>query len=613
MVIAMTQPTPLQTAIPGQTSLPPAAVRLHGRIDEAIRLSVERHLKVLDYGKLVDYFRLRTNPFAAGEFWGKTVRAACVLASYTGDQALHERIARSVDDLLSTQTADGCISTRTPEEQPKSSDLWERKYVLLGLQAWYALSGDARVLKAMERLADHLLGQVGPAPLTRITDTGWAFDGIESSSILEPMMILHRFTGHRRYLDFARYIVEEEGACKRGSIFEAAMAGVKPQDICGNGDPTQSIAKAYESMSCFEGLLEYHRATGNGRWREAALAYWHALREHEITILGSGGGEGPANRGPGTGEQWNGLAHDQSDPQPRLMMETCVTVTWMKFCHQVLRTTGEAAVVDEIERSLYNALLGALRPSGDAWDYFQNFQGTRNNKVNFGSDIAGFPLSCCTANGPMGLALIPLVAVMASERGLAVNLFIPGSYHVALAGGGEVRLDVATSYPKEGLVGITVNPSQTQALVISVRIPAWSRRASLAVNGQLVVVTPGTYAVIARTWAPGDRIELLLDLDCRLMAAPRPGDAFQAVLRGPLVLARDRRLGDDLDGPVLFRGDAAGIVAATAVELPAGAGVCLDLATEDGRPCRVIDYASAGSTWDERSAFRTWIPLPAVC
>lgn len=587
-------------------SLPPNHVHFTGPIDQAIRLVCARHLKVLDQRRLVDWFRDRRNPFAAGEFWGKTMRSACPLMRYLDDAELRGRMQASIDDLLSTQDADGCISTRTRDQQPLSSDLWERKYVLLGLLAWHEASGEQRALDAMVRLADHILSQVGPPPKRRITDTGWAFAGIESSSILEPMLRLYRLTGHRRLLDFARYIVEEEGACGRGSIFAAALAGTAPKDIGGNGDPAQSIAKAYESLSCFEGLLEYHRVTGEPRWLEAATRYWRAVREREITIIGSGGGEGPHNRGPGTGEQWNDLAADQADPTPRLMMETCVTVTWMKFSLNLLRLTGDPAIVDEIERSLYNALLGALRPSGDNWDYFQPLAGRRGGQVNFASDIGGFPLSCCTANGPMGLAILPDIAVMTGAAGPVINLFIPGSMTVPLASGDSVQLELATGHPVDGRVSITVTPSRPGRFAIAVRIPAWSSATRLEAAGQTVAATPGSYASIERLWSPGDRIVLDLDMRCRLLAAPR--GRFSAIVRGPLVLARDHRLGGDGDAAVTIAADADGGVAATPEPALIAAQVCCRIPTGGGGGFPVIDYASAGATWDEGSRLRVWLP-----
>ena len=42
------------------------------------------------------------------------------------------------------------------------------------------------------------------------------------------------------------------------------------------------------------------------------------------------------------------------------MQETCVTVTWMKLCHQLLRLTGDRVFADAIEQSFVNAYLGAF-------------------------------------------------------------------------------------------------------------------------------------------------------------------------------------------------------------------------------------------------------------
>ena len=56
-------------------------------------------------------------------------------------------------------------------------------------------------------MADHLLTQVGPGKTDIVKPV--IFSGMPSSSILEPMVYLYRKTGDKRYLDFAKYIVEQ--------------------------------------------------------------------------------------------------------------------------------------------------------------------------------------------------------------------------------------------------------------------------------------------------------------------------------------------------------------------------------------------------------------------
>jgi DUF1680 family protein len=77
-------------------------------------------------------------------------------------------------------------------------------------------------------------------------------------------------------------------------------------------------------------------------------------------------------------------------------------------------------------------------------------------------------------------------------------------------------------------------------LALRLRIPGWAERAAIKVNGQAVAVAakPGTYAQLARSWSPGDVIELDLPLAVRLMEAHPAVEACRdrvAVLRGPVV------------------------------------------------------------------------------
>ena len=67
--------------------------------------------------------------------------------------------------------------------------------MLLGLWAYYEATMSEDALRAMVKLTDYTARQVGAPPKTPITETGWAFYGIESSSILEPIMKLYRLTG----------------------------------------------------------------------------------------------------------------------------------------------------------------------------------------------------------------------------------------------------------------------------------------------------------------------------------------------------------------------------------------------------------------------------------
>ncbi len=121
-----------------------SGVRLHGFFDERINALISGLFLRVDMTAVVDFYRYRLNRFAAGEFFGKLMRAACLIYGYTKNAELKTVIDRAAADIMSLQDEDGDISTSPKEQQPNGSggaDLWERKYVLLGLWEYYAATG----------------------------------------------------------------------------------------------------------------------------------------------------------------------------------------------------------------------------------------------------------------------------------------------------------------------------------------------------------------------------------------------------------------------------------------------------------------------------------------
>lgn len=590
------------------TPLAPGAVRFEGYLGDSLQNSLEHWNKgVVPYAGFVKMFRTGRTLFAQGEMWGKAVRSGAMFYRYTHDERLKDILRQTVADLLSTRRANGSISCSDVAKQPDGpgGDLWERKYVLLGLDEYYRhVEKDPAVLQAMIDEADCTIAQVGTPPKTRIVDQGWSANHIESCTILEPMMRLYKLTGHPRYLNFARYIVETEGGAKGFNVIQEAIDGKDPEKI---GGP---YPKAYEMMSLFEGLVEYYRVTGDERWKRAVLNLFSKIREKEITIIGNGGGDQPY-RPDIAGEGWDYTALEQTNPKISRMMETCAGVTWLKLCSQISRLTADPAAVDEIEKYAYNGLLGAMKPTGDGFSYVNLLNGVKTNAVGWGAKVDGLDVTCCNLNGPMGLAYLPFVAVMNSPRGPVVNLYNAGTATAPTPAGRSVRLEIATRYPVTGSITMAITPSEPETFSLRLRIPAWSKATVLKVNGQPLAAVAGTYTEIKRRWSPGDTVELTLDMRCRVIDAPhgsnRAGDNFQALIRGPIVLARDENIDANYNRPVAPRTrDGYVTVEPVRPTLPS-TRMQFRVPTGDGF-IEMIDYASVNN-WNGKH-ITTWLPKP---
>lgn len=594
--------------------LPPHSIHLTGHLEGYIQNSIANWNKGrLPYHEFVNFFRSQAAPqFALGEMWGKAVRSGCMFYRYTKDPELKTILDKTVQDLLSTQNENGSISCTPVDQQPGgvNGDLWERKYVMLGLEEYYQwVNPDSTVLNALKKHADCIIDQIGHAPKTEIVDLGWSATNIgyepchiESSTLLEPFMRLYNWTGEQRYLDFARYIVES-GGTKHFDLIQQAYDNTDPYLMSGH------YPKAYEMMSMFEGVVEYYRVTGDERCRQAFMNLFNNIRKKEITIIGNAGADQPFHPNV-AGEAWGNTAYEQTNPNITRMMETCVGVTWMKFCSQIMRLTGDPAPADEIEKYVYNGLLGAMKPTGDGFSYVNLLNGNKVVNYGWGWHFDDFYVTCCNLNGPMGLAYIPYVAVMTSEEGPIVNLYNAGEVNMNTRTQ-PLQLTIDTDFPLTGHVVINVNPEKAENFTMKLRIPSWSQNTALSVNGEKVEATPGTYAELNRKWNPGDRIEIDFDMTCRVINAPlgsnRAGDNFQAVVRGPIVLARDENIDPNFDQPVAIQADENGVVAITPVQptLPSTKMEFL-VPTSEG-DIHMVDYASVDG-WNG-SKICTWLPI----
>ena len=478
---------------------------------------------------------------------------------------------------------------------------WGRKYSMLGLIRYFEISNEKKALEAAQKIADHLLTQVGPGK-TNIIKTG-NYRGMASSSVLEPIVYLYNHTGKKRYLDFANYIVEQWETEEGPKLISKAIEGEwvserfpKPP----NWWSWENGQKAYEMMSCYEGLLQLYLVTQNHKHLKAVVDVVENIIDTEINIAGSGSAF----------ECWYHGIENQTRPTYHTM-ETCVTITWMKLCYNLLQVTGDSKYADQIELTFYNALLASMKFDAGEIAKYSPLEGMRHA----GEEQCGMHINCCNANGPRGFTLMPGFAYMKSENSVFVNFYCESEAKIEL-NENEVIVQQKTSYPETEKIEITVNPKKESNFEIALRIPFWSEKTELKVNGEAIEnIEPGKYFSIKRTWKTGDKIVLTLDLRGKLIQQ----NNYQAIVRGPIVLARDTRFNDGfVDEAAEIKAENGYIKLTPAENKPENIWMAFtaplvlgtDLEGEFRKPKQInfCDFSSAGNTWEQSSRYRVWIP-----
>ena len=621
--------------------------KFHGVIDRSIQYIEEFQLLRIDLWKrFVQQFKEDADYDAGwrGEYWGKMMRGACFVYAYSEDETLYQVLKDSVVDMLSTQDEYGRISSYGIEHEFDGWDIWGRKYVLLGMQYFLEICKDTalsdRIIKSMCRQVDYIMRKIGDPAKGKllITKATRHWRGLNSSSLLEPVIRLYNLTKEDKYLDFASYIVDC-GGTDVVNIYDLAYEDkLYPYQY--------PVTKAYEMTSCFEGLLEYYRVTGIEKYKTSIVNYANKILESDFTIIGCCGC---------THELFDHSTVRQANTNnDMIMQETCVTVTMMKFLYQMTLLTGEAKYVDAFEISLYNAYLGSINTEKvieqtilkkhPDWSIeplpFDSYSpltaGTRGNgigglKVMSDNHYYG----CCACIGSAGLGLVPKMVMLASTRGFVINLYLDGIVQMVTSSGNHLIFRMETTYPVSGRIKITIDMEESERFELLIRIPAWSIQTEMTVNGEAVEAENG-YTKIERNWQTGDVVELQLDMRTKAIYPVSYGHQVlmnkvvwganymvptydeedptaknhMALRRGPVILAQENRLGYSVDEPVDISINKGGYVDVAFPEkkiAPYENILELVVPLMDGTGMHVTDYASAGKLWTEESKMAAWM------
>ncbi|MDD4016785.1 MAG: glycoside hydrolase family 127 protein [Kiritimatiellae bacterium] len=487
-----------------------------------------------------------TSGYGQGAYWGKTMLSHCAHARLTGSKEdikfIHAQALRLIGNY---QHADGYLATYDDPDFIKgwSRNIWGRKYTLWALVEAYDLTNDKMLLAAAVKMCEHLDAQLERTGCS-IAETG-CFGGIPSMSILKPVIMTYLRTGNRTCMKLAKAIIAEndraDGRCP--NLIANAFTGKPVSEWYAK---PWEWAKAYEFMSVVEGLVMYARVTKDKRLLEAAIRIFDKLAEHEMNAVES----------VGFHDTFIGAAR-----YPNSISESCGVIHWMRLCKYLHMATGELKYLDYWEKTFLNAFLAGIFRDGEWGTHDVRSHGHRHlqgiNEVNMTSHF------CCIDNAPRAFGDWSDCCVgEKSPIELDLNFYTDGEYAVK-----GVKLEVSGNYPVSDTVQVKL--TTPRKVKVNFRVPGWCK--AMTVDG---VAAKGPRASV--DFAAGGRtVTLGFDMTPRIekwkgnllppdkefanylrdnfempdhnkeMKGVARKTAGVRVLRGPLVLAKCARVGDD--------------------------------------------------------------------
>ena len=535
-------------------------VRLEGRLGEKMDRFISRRLvdpfmRGLVFDEARQAFEFRDDDVAKvgglwrGEFWGKEMLSSARVAEYLQDGEFLSFVREECRRLMKYQDADGYLGSYADKDFVRVSDmeacrkkfgwlpnwnLWNRKYAIWGMFMAYKATGDRSILDSVVAQMDDWIEVVRRAGVP-ICDTGTpTIYGLAPMSILKPPLMIYEETGDRKYLDFATEMLplwdRADGRCP--NFFRNAPSGKALHTWY---PEPHRWAKSYEMMSCLDGLLEYHRVTGDRRCLETVARIRDLLDKYESNPLG---GVGFVDKFVCAASRPNGAS------------EICDAIHWMRLNIDLFLITGEDRYLDSVEKCYYNNFFAGVDYDGLFGSFAVRAIGRHEHKIECGYSYS----HCCLNNVPRSFMDFASTVVTVDGNGV----FHVNQYQDATVTLDGVKFTIRGGYPVEGRVTVSVSDASRKVVF---RKPSWCPRMDVAekagvyaidfdMNPRLVasaqVENPQEASTLKATddWAENRHSFGILGGDVRRLYRKSPA---LALWNGPLLLAKSRRLGMTTD------------------------------------------------------------------
>jgi uncharacterized protein len=503
------------------------------------------HDALLEHGRMDNFLRLtgassepQKGPVYSDSDIYKWTEAVGFQLQVSDQPELRKMIDTMVHEVVAIQEPSGYLNTyyngdRKPlrmqyDTQTTGHELYCVGHMLQAAIAYYRATGDPTLLHAGVRFVDDfLIPNYGPGANQKAIVSG-------HPEIEMALIELSRTTGDPKYTKLAGYILHGD-----------SRVPLKPQQIvymyC--GIPFTSRTKleghAVRAMYACCGATDYYLETGDPEYWKTLNVLWNDLTSHQLYV---NGGVGARAAGEAFGDQYE-------LPNAQAYGESCAAIGNMMWNWRMLAGSGDAKFSDVIERALYNGINSGMSLDGKTYCYrnplaFDPAGESRDRHLVDGKiRNAWYDTTCCPPNLERTFASLSGYFYSTSDEGIYVHLYDNSEMNWHIHDGTALKVVQKTNYPWSGDVKVTVSPAVPSEFVMYVRIPGWSTKSFVAVNGKAIEgVKAGEYLAIRRLWTQNDTIDLAFDMTTHLLKAnpavteDRGRVAFQ---RGPIVFCME--------------------------------------------------------------------------
>ena len=416
-------------------------------------------------------------------------------------------------------------SKRWEKVEELSHEFYNLGHMVEGAIAHYQATGKRNFLDIAIRYADCVCREIGTGEGQQIRVPGHQIAEMALAK-------LYLVTGQQKYLDQAKFFLDQRGHTTRTDEYSQAHKPVVEQD--------EAMGHAVRAAYMYAGMADVAALTGDTAYIHAIDRIWDNIVGKKYYITG------------GIGATSNGEAFGKNYELPNMSAycETCAAIGNVYVNYRLFLLHGEAKYYDVLERTLYNGLISGVSLDGGGFFYPNPLESIGQHQRQ-----PWFGCACCPSNICRFIPSLPGYVYAVKGKDVYVNLFMSNTSNLKVEGK-AVSLEQATHYPWNGDVTIGVNKNNAGQFTMKIRIPGWVRNQvvpsdlytysdgkrlsyTVKVNGEPVQSElKDGYFCIDRRWKKGDKVAVHFDMEPRTVKANNKVEADRgriAVERGPIV------------------------------------------------------------------------------
>lgn len=485
-------------------------------------------------------FVVRGLPFDDTDVY-KTIEGASYLMQTYPDPKLDAYIDSVLTIVAAAQEPDGYLytaRTRNPEQPHRwsgaerwaqiedSHEFYDLGHMVEAAIAHYRATGKRNFLDIAIKYADCVCREVGPNEGQQIRVPGHQIAEMALAK-------LYTVTGDQKYLDEAKFFLEMRAHGEKGmDAYRQSHIPVLEQ--------TEAVGHAVRAEYMYSGMADVAALTGEQGYIDAIDRIWENMVGKKLYLTG------------GVGALREGEAFGANYELPNLTSycETCAAIGNVYTNYRLFLLHGEAKYFDVLERTLYNGVLSGISLDGGSFFYPNPLESDGRHQRQ-----PWFGCACCPSNIARFIPSVAGYAYAVKDNDLFMNLYMSSEMETSVKNG-DVKLSVNTDYPWNGNISVNVLQAPKKGFNLRLRIPGWARGEvvpsdlyayaddvnlgyKVLVNGEeLKAELVDGYFNIDRQWKAGDKVELALDMEARIVKANpqvKEDEGRVAIERGPIV------------------------------------------------------------------------------